>query len=363
LRLGWPLDDLLPLLDLVAISTACDIVPVDGENRILLFHGLQQINTRPRPGIALMLELAGRKPPLSVSDVVFSIGPRINAAGRIEHGKHAVALLLSDTIDHAEDMAQLLETQNASRKELDRDITKQALEMIEELGVQQRKSTVLFSENWHKGVVGIVASRLTEHYYRPTIVLTESNGMAVGSARSVKGFDIHAAIEACSEHLVQFGGHMFAAGLTLEKSRIADFSKAFEAVVSSRILPEQLQPAWTIDTELDFADITPNFYNIVQQFAPFGPGNMEPLFLTRRVVDAGFSKAVGTDGSHLKLDFFQEGNRKNRMSGIAFGMGNWLEEIKAGGAVDIIYNLTQNVWNERTSLEIMVRDIKRTGDA
>lgn len=362
LELGWPLDELMPMLDLVAVSTACDIVPVTGENRILLAHGLQRINENIRPGIELMLELAGKKTPLSVSDVVFTIGPRINAAGRIDHGIHAVNLLLANSKEEAESMAQLLETHNRERKELDKDITAEALIRIQEEGLESRSSTVLFSENWHKGVIGIVASRLTEHYYRPTIVLTESNGLAVGSARSVKGFDIHAAIDACSQHLVQFGGHMYAAGLTLQKNQIARFAEAFETVVSSRISPTQQQPSWEIDLEIDFSDITPNFFNILQQFAPFGPGNMEPLFLTRRVIDAGFTKAVGTDKAHLKLDLFQAGDSRNRMAGIAFGMGEIEKELKIGGAFDVVYNVVQNVWNERVTIELMVRDIKRNGE-
>jgi single-stranded-DNA-specific exonuclease len=364
LHLNWPLDHLMPLLDLVAISTACDIVPVNGENRILLFHGLQQLNTKPRPGIKVMLELAHRQIPLNVSDVVFTIGPRINAAGRIKHGKGAVELLLAEDETTARSASELIEAQNTKRKEHDSDITREALQLIEDLELQERSSTVLYAPHWHKGVIGIVASRLIETYYRPTIVLTAADeGLAVGSARSVKGFDVHAAIDACSHHLVKFGGHMYAAGLTLERDKIDTFIHAFEAVVAERIAPEQLQPSWEINVEIDFSEITPKFYNIVQQMAPFGPANMEPLFLTRRVVDTGLSRAVGTDALHLKLDVFQEGDRRHSMGGIAFNLGHFADRLKCGNAIDIVYNLAENTWNGKTNIELMVRDIKISGNS
>jgi len=288
------------LLDLVAISSACDIVPLTGENRVLVHLGMEQLNANPRGGIESMIELSGKKGMFSVTDVVFVIGPRINAAGRIEHAKKAVELLLSESGELAEKASKILEERNLERRELDKHITEEALSAITENNFEDKKSTVVYDKNWHKGVVGIVASRLTEHYYRPTIVLTESNGKAVGSARSVKGYDIHEALTQCSDVLEQFGGHQFAAGMTLEIDNVPKLQTKFEEVVSSTIDPELLVPKLEIDLEIELSAIDEKFWRIIKQFAPFGPDNMKPVFVTRNCVDGGWSKAVGGDKTHLK---------------------------------------------------------------
>jgi single-stranded-DNA-specific exonuclease len=344
------------LLDLVAISSACDIVPITGENRTLVHLGMQQLNSKPRKGLKYMIENANKTGKLTVTDLVFNLGPRINAAGRIEHGKKAVELLLSDSPELAEKAGQLLEERNTERRELDQNTTQEALEMIAENNLVDRKATVLFSPNWHKGVVGITASRLMETYYRPTIVLTESNGKAVGSARSVKGFDVHEALEQCSSELEQFGGHVFAAGMTLGLDKVEAFQNKFEAVVAKSILPEQLIPTLDIDQEINFETITQKFWKIVKQFAPFGPDNMKPVFVTRNCVDAGWTKAVG-DGSHLKLDVKQRSS-SIKMGGIAFGMGELATRIKSKDPFDLVYTIEENEWQGRVSLQLMVKDLR-----
>lgn len=345
------------LLDLVAISSACDIVPLTKENRTLVHLGMEQINFTPRKGIENIIDLTGKKGNFSVTDLVFTIGPRINAAGRIEHAKKAVEMLLSPNDDIAKKTTDLLESRNSERKELDKTITQEALEFLENNDLQNQKSTVLYSQNWHKGVVGIVASRLMESYYRPTIVLCESNGKAVGSARSVKGYNIHDALQLCEEYLEQYGGHAFAAGMTLEIDKVEEFQKKFEEVVSETIDPELLIPTLEVDEEIDFKDITPKFWRLVKQFAPFGPENMKPVFVTRNVISAKWSKAVG-DGSHLKLDVIQKGQPSFNFSGIAFGMGELESRIKNKEVFDLLYTIEENEWQGNVSLQMMVKDIK-----
>ncbi len=345
------------LLDLAAISSACDIVPLTGENRTLVHLGMEQINSSPRKGIKNIIELTGKKGYFSVTDLIFTIGPRINAAGRIEHAKKAVEMLLSDDDEIAKKASDVLEQRNTERKELDRNITQEALAFIEDNGMQEQMSTVLYSENWHKGVVGIVASRLMESYYRPTIVLCESNGKAVGSARSVKGFNIHDALQQCEEYLEQYGGHAFAAGMTLDLDKVEGLQTKFEEVVSKTIDPELLIPTLEIDEEIDFSDITPKFWRLIKQFAPFGPDNMKPVFVTRNVVNAKWSKAVG-DGTHLKLDVIQHGKPDITFSGIAFGMGEYAERIKNKEPFDLLYNIEENEWKGNISLQMMVKDLK-----
>mgnify|MGYP000300711142 CR=1 FL=1 len=348
------------LMDLVAISSACDIVPITGENRVLVHLGMEQINSSPRRGVESMIELSGKKGQLSVTDVVFTIGPRINAAGRIEHAKKAVELLLSDTGDIAEKASKILEERNLERRELDKTITEEALSVIQESGIENSKSTVVYDASWHKGVVGIVASRLTESYYRPTIVLCESNGKAVGSARSVKGYDIHEALMQCSDVLEQFGGHQFAAGMTLEIENVPKLQKRFEEVVSSTIDPDLLIPTIEIDQEINLDQIDDKFWRLIKQFAPFGPDNMKPVFVTRNCIDGGWSKAVGGDSTHLKLDVCQQGNPKLKIAGIAFNQGHLIDKIKAKEPFDIVYTIEENEWQGRVSLQLMIKDLKFT---
>lgn len=356
----WQLPDAewMALLDLVAISIGADIVPITGENRILAFHGLRLINEAPRPGIALLKELSGKKDvEMSITDVVFLIGPRINAAGRIAHGHLAVELLTGDIGPRIEELSHLINDHNNERKELDSSITQSALQMIEELQETKRMSTVVFEKSWHKGVIGIVASRLIETYYRPTIVFTESKGVLAGSARSVSGFDIYNALEDCEDILEQFGGHMYAAGMTLRKDRFEDFKIRFEEVIKARIKPEQLIPEIEIDASLQFHEITPKFYNILKQFAPFGPGNMQPVFRSDNLRDSGFSRAVGQDGTHLKLVLTDPASRI-QISGIAFGMADKLSLLQSGQPISVAYHLEENIFNGKSSLQMRVKDIR-----
>ncbi|MFN8237722.1 MAG: single-stranded-DNA-specific exonuclease RecJ [Chitinophagales bacterium] len=342
-------------LDLVAISIASDLVPITGENRILAKFGTDRINTNPRAGIkALMSELKLERS-LDITDLVFIIGPRINAAGRIAHGSEAVTLLIEDDYDKAIEKTKKVQQNNTDRKTLDKDITEEAFALIDNDEVMiARKSTVLYQEHWHKGVIGIVASRLIEKYHRPTIVLAASNGKAVGSGRSVPGFDLHDAIEACSEHLVQFGGHKYAAGLTIELDKINDFSVQFDKVVSERILDEQLIPQIEVDAEIELTDINEKFFNIVEQMGPFGPGNMRPNFVTKDVYDTGYSKVL--NGNHLKLNILKDG--QDPRNGIGFGMGNYMKIMQSKETFDICYQLYANIWNGQTKIEFKLKDLR-----
>jgi single-stranded-DNA-specific exonuclease len=350
---------LLDLLDLVAVSIASDIVPIIGENRIMAYYGLQKLNTNPGTGLRSIIKIAGLEgKEINISDIVFKIGPRINAAGRIESGRDAVDLLISEEDHLAKRMSADIDVCNETRKDLDRNITIEAHDLIsnsEEL--LSKKSTVLYNPQWHKGVIGIVASRLTESFYRPTIILTESKGLATGSARSVEGFDLYKAIDACSDLLENFGGHMYAAGLTMKIENIPEFKRRFEKVVEDTILPEQLIPQVEIDAMLHLKDITPKFYRILKQFRPFGPGNMKPVFMTERVFDYGTSKTVGKDRDHLKVELIEEHSAAIKQ-GIAFSMGNFLTAIREKGPFDVCYTVEENVYNGSTTLQLMVKDIK-----
>lgn len=358
LKNNIPVENTYRFLDLLAISCAADIVPITGENRVLTFFGLKQINEIPRPGIKALLEQSNVKKNITVTDLVFIIGPRINAAGRIKSGMNAVELLTSSNIDKARENALLINKNNLERKELDTQITNEALQIIEENSVlQQRKTTVLYSEQWHKGVIGIVASRLTEKYYRPTILLTESNGKATGSARSVKDFDVHAAIEACSDLLEQFGGHKYAAGLTLPIENVEKFIERFEEVVSSSIHDDMLIPAIEIDTYINFDDVTPKFYRLIKQFAPFGPGNLSPMLATKNVlVKPDSLRIVGNN--HLKATVYQPENPTVAINMIAFNLGEWFDYLYSGKAIDICYHIEENEWNGNVILQLNVKDIK-----
>ncbi|MET2986209.1 single-stranded-DNA-specific exonuclease RecJ [Aureibaculum conchae] len=349
------IEDLKPYLDLVATAIAADIVPMTGENRTLAYFGLEQINTNPRNGIKAIIHHI-KKEILTITDVVFIIAPRINAAGRMKHGNYAVELLCEEDFDNAKNMAAGIEVFNTNRRDLDKLTTIEALQQIEENKETQHFSSVVYQEDWHKGVIGIVASRLTETYYRPTLVFTKSGHKLAASARSVSGFDVYNALEACSEYIEQFGGHKYAAGLTLLEKNYQNFKDKFEEVVKDSISKELLEPEIKIDLELELADITPKFYRILQQFSPFGPQNMKPVFVSKNVKDTGYSKKVGADGDHLKLSIISEEGIK--LNGIGFNLGNRYKEISNGKPFDLVYTIDENTWNGNTSLQLNVRDIK-----
>lgn len=352
-----PFEDLDAYLDLVAVSIAADIVPINGENRTLAYFGLKRLNTNPRAGIKAILEVSGVSArELTISDIVFIIAPRINAAGRIESGNQAVELLIADNAQTARFQGDEINEKNITRKTLDQNITEQAFAQIEQdEDFKNRKSTVVFNPEWHKGVIGIVASRLTDKYYRPTIVLTQSNGYIAGSARSVKDFDIYNAIEACSELLDQFGGHMYAAGLTMKPENVPAFCEKFEKIVSETIHEKSLTKEIEIDAELDLKDITPSFFKILRQFAPFGPGNMAPVFKTGMVRDSGYGRVVGNN--HLKLNLVHNGSRINSFDGIAFQMGHYHPMIANGMPFNVCYHIEENTFNNKTTLQLNVKDI------
>lgn len=349
-----PIEELVPYLDLVATAIAADIVPIVDENRVLTYFGLQVINERPRNGIKALLHQV-KKTELTITDVVFIIAPRINAAGRIKHGNAAVELLIESNYEDALSYAQEIESFNVNRRELDTKITEEALYQIRKNKEENRFTTVVYDKNWHKGVIGIVASRLTETYYRPTLVFTKSGDKLAASARSVKGFDVYNALQACEEHLIQFGGHKYAAGLTLKPENYEAFKSKFEAVVQTSIDPELLEPEITIDTELEFTEITPKFFRILKQLAPFGPQNMKPVFVSRNVRDNGYGKQVGSDKSHLKLSLFQ-GDNTQTINAIGFGLGNKIDDIHNG--FDVVYTIDENEWNGYKSLQLVLKDLK-----
>lgn len=352
------IEDLAPYLDLVATAIAADIVPMTGENRVLAYFGLQVINNNPRPGIKALIHQV-KKQTLDITDVVFIVAPRINAAGRIKHGNHAVELLSEFDFEQAQQFASEIEKYNADRKDLDKHITREAFEQIEVNQEQERFTTVVFQENWHKGVIGIVASRLIETYYRPTLVFTKSGDKYAASARSVKGFDVYNALEACSEHLEQFGGHMYAAGMTLKAENYAVFKEAFEKQVQKTIHPDQRIPEIEIDAEIDFSDITPKLTRILKQFEPFGPMNMTPVFLTKNVIDTGYAKKLGTADEHLKL--FVKQSRSPGAEGIAaigFGLGNKIDLTTNQKPFQIAYCIDENEWNGQISTQLRLKSIR-----
>lgn len=350
------IQDLIPYLDLVAVAIAADIVPITGENRIMAYFGLEVINTNPRIGIKALLAQV-KKPTLTITDVVFIIAPRINAAGRINHGNEAVALLTETTFENALKLASAIEANNIERRNLDKHITNEALQQIEEANEQQNVSTVVYSENWHKGVIGIVASRLIETYYKPTLVFTKSGDKLAASARSVKGFDVYNALAQCETYIEQFGGHKYAAGLTISEKNYKQFKHKFEEVVEGT-LPEELRtPEISIDTEISLAEITPKFYRILKQFAPFGPQNMKPVFTSSGIRDNGFGKCVGEDKNHLKLQLI-EGTNPTTYNAIGFGLGNKYNIISSGKPFKIAYTLEKNTWNGFTSIQLMIKDIQ-----
>ncbi len=348
-------------LDLLALSIASDIVPITGENRILAFYGLKQINSKPSIGVEAIINVCDlKKTELTISDIVFKIGPRINASGRMKSGSEAVELLVANDYKLAFKKGKTINQYNNKRKSLDKKTTDEAIKMIETNKIfQERKSLVVFKSDWHKGVIGIVASRLSEEYYKPTIVLSESNGFASGSARSVQGFDIYKAIEHCKDLLENFGGHMYAAGLTMKKENVEVFTQRFEQYVSENILKEQTYPQIDIDAVLKFQDITPKFFRILKQFAPYGPGNMKPIFVSKKVYDYNDnSRLVGKQQKHLKLELI-DGSSENVINGIAFRMHEYNEHLKALNPLDICYTIEENTFNGNTTMQLMIKDIKR----
>ena len=349
------IDDLIPYLDLVSAAIAADIVPMTGENRVLAYFGLQVINSDPRPGIKAIIHQIKKKV-LDITDVVFIIAPRINAAGRIKHGNHAVELLTEFNFEQAQQFASEIEAYNSERKDLDKLITKEALRQIEENNEKKRFTSVVFQEDWHKGVIGIVASRLIETYYRPTLVFTKSGDKYAASARSVKGFDVYNALEACSEHLEQFGGHMYAAGMTLLPENYQIFKEAFEKEVEKTIHPDMLTPEIAVDAEIDFADITPKLIRILKQFEPFGPQNMTPIFLTKNIKDTGYGKPMGQEEEHLKL--FVKQNNSEGLAAIGFNLGNKIELTTHQKPFQAVYCIDENEWNGKVSMQLRLRDIK-----
>lgn len=355
-----PFDEVKKHLDLVAVSIASDIVPITGENRVLAYFGLRQLNEAPSTGLKAIIRISGiEHKEITIDDIVFKIGPRINAAGRMESGKKSVDLLICEEQDAARLISEKIDTFNVDRRNVDTTITRHALDIIRnDEKLRGRKSTVLYNQEWHKGVIGIVASRLLDYYYRPTVILTRSNGMATGSARSVNGFDLYQAIEACSDLLENFGGHKYAAGLTMKLTNIQAFSERFERVVSEMIQPDQLIPVVEIDTEIRLGDIDEKFNRILKQFRPFGPENMAPVFLTENVVDNGYGKAVGGNREHLKLSLVQEDNPFKVFPAIAFQKGDLADRIINGQPFDICYSIEENEFRGAVNIQLNVKDIK-----
>jgi len=346
--------DFLPYLDLVATAIAADIVPMVGENRVLAYYGLQVINEQPRNGIKAIIHQINKKE-LTITDVVFIIAPRINAAGRMKHGNYAVELLTEMDYDAAVKFAADIEIFNADRKDLDKQITNEALIQIIDNDEENKNTTVVYQEDWHKGVIGIVASRLIETYYRPTLVFTKSGDKLAASARSVKGFDVYNALQECSAFIEQFGGHKYAAGLTLLPENYIQFKNKFEEVVSKTIDKKLLTPEITIDAEIELSEITPKFFRILQQMAPFGPQNMKPVFKSTCVRDNGYGKKVGADETHLKLNVFQ-GDNKQTFNAIGFNLGNKMNYVQ--DEFDIVYTLDENEWNGYKSIQLVLKDLK-----
>ena len=350
------MDDLIPYLDLVATAIAADIVPIIGENRILAAVGLDVINSNPRPGIKALVQNQ-KKEALTITDVVFVIAPRINAAGRIKHGLYAVELLIEHNIEKAQKGASEIEQFNFTRKDLDKIITKEALQQIEQNKEKENFTSVVFDPEWHKGVIGIVASRLIETYYRPTLVFTKSGDFLAASARSVKGFDIYNALEKSSAYIEQFGGHKYAAGLTLKPENYQKFKDLFEKVVEETIPRELLIPEIAIDADLFLSDITPKFNRIIKQFGPFGPKNMKPVFKATGLRDNGYGKKIGKEGEHLKLNIISGADQKT-YNAIGFGLGDKFNEINNGNSFDAVFTIEENHWNGITSLQLNLKDIK-----
>ena len=349
---------LVPLLDLCVVSIASDIVPITGENRILAYHGLRSLNTNPGTGLRAIIEVCGLGDrELTMNDIIFKIGPRINASGRMQSGGEAVALLVENDFTEAMEQAERINLYNEARKDLDRQMTEEAVELVRDLpGLDDRRAVVIYNEEWHKGIIGIVASRLTEQYYRPAVVLTRSEDLATGSARSVSGFDVYKAVQSCEDLLENFGGHTYAAGLSMKVENVPEFSRRFEAYVAEHIKDEQTQATLDVDAVLDFKDVNFDFYRQLKRFAPIGPGNARPVFCTFRVYDYGTSKVVGRGQKHIKLELVD--NKSNTvMNGIAFGQSSQARLIKTKQAFDIVYSIEENT-HKRGDVQLQIEDIR-----
>ena len=356
-----PFETLIPLLDLLVVSIASDLVSVTDENRILAHFGLKQLNSQPREGLLAMINLSGLEPNhLTIDDIVFKIGPRINAAGRMESGRIAVELLTASDEATAIRIGSEINEHNNERKNIDRRITQEALDMVREGNcLSSGNATIVYNPQWHKGVVGIVASRLVEAFYKPTIVFTQSQGgLVTGSARSVHGFDLYDAIESCADLLENFGGHLYAAGLTLREENLPAFCERIEKAISGRIVPQMQVPVVDIDAKLNFSQITPKFLRILKQFQPFGPGNSAPVFLTENVYDNGMGRKVGAEGGHLKLELIQESHPYHHISAIAFNMADFFDHIKAGNPIDVCYSIVENYYRGTANTQLRVKDLR-----
>ncbi len=358
---GIPFESLVPLLDLLVVSIASDLVSVTGENRILAHYGLKQLNGEPREGLLAMIQLSGLEPThITIDDIVFKIGPRINAAGRMESGRMAVELLTASDAQTAFRIGTEINEHNNERKSIDRRITQEALDMVRTGScLSSGNATIVYNPHWHKGVVGIVASRLVEAFYRPTIVFTRSHGgLVTGSARSVHGFDLYDAIESCADLLENFGGHLYAAGLTLKEENLTAFCERIELFISGRIIPKMQTPVVDVDAMLNFSQITPKFLRILKQFQPFGPGNGAPVFLTENVYDNGNGRKVGAEGGHLKLELIQESHPYHHISAIAFNMADFFDHIKAGNPIDVCYSIVENYYRGTANTQLRVKDMR-----
>ena len=363
-KYGVPFESLIPLLDLLVVSISSDLVTMVGENRVLSHFGLKQLNENPCKGLLAMITLSNLEPGhISIDDIVFKIGPRINAAGRMESGRLAVELLKATDSQTAMFIGEKINENNNDRKNIDREITQEALEMVHEgKCLASENVTIVYNPKWNKGVVGIVASRLVEAYYKPTVVLTKSNGFVNGSARSVAGFDLYEAIESCSDLLENFGGHVYAAGLTLKEENLEEFARRMDSFVAGKITAEMLTPIVDVDAKLDFAQITPKFFRILKQFQPFGPGNNNPIFVTENVYDAGSGRKVGAGGVHLKLDLIQESQPYHQIPAIAFNMSDYADHIREGNPVDVCYAIVENYYRGNSSIQLRVRDMRERDD-
>ena len=361
---GIPFESLIPLLDLLVVSISSDLVTMVGENRILAHFGLKQLNENPCKGLAAMITLSNLEPGhISIDDIVFKIGPRINAAGRMESGRLAVELLRATDTHAAMLIGEKINENNNERKNIDREITQEALEMVQSgRCLASENATIVYNPKWSKGVVGIVASRLVEAYYKPTVVLTKSNGFVTGSARSIAGFDLYEAIEHCADLLENFGGHVYAAGLTLKEENIEEFARRMDGFIAGKVTSEMLIPVVEVDAKLDFAQITPKFSRILKQFQPFGPGNNNPIFVTENVYDAGSGRKVGAGGVHIKLDLIQESQPYHQIPAIAFNMADCYDYIREGNPIDVCYAIVENYYRGSSSIQLRIRDIRERED-
>ena len=360
IKYGIDFETLEPLLDLQVVSIASDLVSMVGENRVLAHFGLKRLNENPRKGLLAMLSLAKLEPGhVTIDDIVFKIGPRINAAGRMESGRLAVELLTAMDDRSAFQIGEKINDNNNERKNIDREITQEALDMVANgTALETENVTIVYNPTWNKGVVGIVASRLVEAYYKPTVVLTKSNGFITGSARSVAGFDLYASIESCADLLENFGGHVYAAGLTMKEENLEEFCRRMNRFVSGNITKQELTPVVDIDARLDFSQITPKFFRILKQFQPFGPGNANPVFLTDDVYDAGNGRKVGAGGVHLKLDLMQESQPYRQIPAIGFNMAEFYDHIKAGNPIDVCYSIVENFYRGSSTLQLRLKDMR-----